>query len=152
MNPKTHKEQLPYCERSEDSKFLFDHEGHGFGQCPRWRRLSTRRHKYMFAARGKVEYLVCLIVMMFSKWELHLVQGQAMSSQNWASVGRWCSCSVAYWFRLLSRIYNRCQLASGQTYTIFQALALGLTWHQNEWVWLNISTTAVAKIFSGFVW
>ena len=80
----------------------------------------------MFAACGKVEYLVCLIVMMFSKWELHLVQGQAMSSQNQWAVG-----AVAYWFRLPSRIYNR-QLATGQTYTIFQALALGLTWHQNE--------------------
>ena len=36
----------------------------------------------MFAALGKVDNLVRLIVMMFSKWKLHLVQGQAMSSHN----------------------------------------------------------------------
>ena len=53
-SPKTHKELLPYPERSEDSKFLFDREGHSSRHCRRRRRLwSTRTHKYMFAPKER---------------------------------------------------------------------------------------------------
>ena len=94
---------------------------HGEEDCP-------LRHKYMFAAPGKVAYLDCLIV-------IHGVfkTGVAFSARAryvWPKI-RAPGCS--YWFRLpLQLVFIRFRQPAGQTFTIFQALALGLTRRQNE--------------------
>ena len=96
---------------------------HGEEDCP-------LRHKYMFAAPGKVAYLDCLIV-------LHGVfkTGVAFSARAryvWLKIrargGQWLQLLVP---PPLSRIYIH-RPAHCQTFIIFQASALGLTWRQNE--------------------